>query len=83
MLCIYYLEVSFLVGVLLLVGVFARVGVADRVGVLFAEARVGVLLFVFIEYFEMIAIELAGFLALFIGDLLRDPDAPPATILPL
>jgi hypothetical protein len=68
---------------LLLVGVFVLVGVADRVGVLFAEVLVGVLLLLFIKWLAIIAIELVGFLALFKGDLLLDPEAPPETILPL
>jgi len=79
----FYVSLSFLVGVLLLVGVFVRVGVADRVGVLFAEALVGVLLLLLTECLEMTAIKFYGFLTLFKGDLLRDPEAPPDTILPL
>ena len=68
---------------MLLVGVFVLVGVADRVGVLFAEVLVGVLLLLFTKWLAIIAIELVGFLALFKGDLLLDPEAPPETILPL
>ena len=79
----FYIEISFRVGVLFLVGVFVRVGVADRVGVLFAEVLVGVLLLILTKFLEITDIELDGFLALFKGDLLLDPEAPPDTILPL
>ena len=79
----FYLSFSFLVGVLLLLGVFVLVGVADRVGVLFAEALVGVLLLPLTECLEIKAIEFDGYFVLFKGDLLRDPEAPPHTILPL
>jgi hypothetical protein len=79
----FYLSFSFLVGVILLFGVFVLVGVADRVGVLFVETLVGVLLLLLTECLEITAIEFDGYFVLFNGDLLREPDAPPHTILPL